>query len=100
MSLGSKSIYCIGSKLFACLWLLPSFLAKALKAAKLAVKIDDSTGSIGRRYARTDELSVPFAVTIDFDTLEETPASVTLRERDTTEQVRIPVSVEFGLCVL
>ena len=55
-------------------------------------KVDDSSGSIGKRYARTDEIAIPFGVTIDFDTVKLAPASVTLRERDTLDQVRIPVS--------
>ncbi len=46
----------------------------------------DSKDSIGRRYARTDEIGVPFAITIDFDTLEDD--SVTIRERDSTKQIR------------
>lgn len=53
--------------------------------------MDDSSGSIGRRYARTDEIAIPYGITIDFDTLKE-PHSVTLRERDTMSQLRIPVS--------
>lgn len=53
-------------------------------------KVDDSSGSIGRRYARTDEIAIPYGITIDFDTLTE-PSSVTLRERDTMGQVRIPL---------
>ena len=52
-------------------------------------KVDDSSGSIGRRYARTDEIAIPFGITIDFDTV--TSNSVTLRERDTTRQVRVKV---------
>lgn len=58
-------------------------------------KVDDSSGSIGRRYARTDEIAIPYGITIDFDTLKE-PNTVTLRERDSMGQVRIPVSVCFG----
>lgn len=54
-------------------------------------KTDDSSGSIGRRYARTDEIAIPYGITIDFDTLKE-PASVTLRERDSMGQVRISLS--------
>lgn len=54
-------------------------------------KVDDSSGSIGRRYARTDEIAIPFGVTIDFDTVKSD--SVTLRERDTTRQVRVKVSM-------
>jgi glycyl-tRNA synthetase len=49
--------------------------------------------TIGKRYARTDELGVPFALTVDYDTLSdgELKDTVTLRERDTTEQVRVPI---------
>lgn len=54
-------------------------------------KVDNSSGSIGKRYARTDEIGIPFGITIDFDTIKE-PNSVTLRERDTMQQVRIPVN--------
>merc|ERR1711934_1063457 len=55
-------------------------------------KVDDSSGSIGKRYARTDEIAIPFGITVDFDSLNE-PETVTLRERDTTSQVRIGVDV-------
>ena len=50
-------------------------------------RVDDSSGSIGKRYARTDEVAIPFGITVDFDSLKE-PHSVTLRERDTTTQIR------------
>lgn len=53
-------------------------------------KVDDSSGSIGRRYARTDEIGITFGITIDFDTIKE-PHTVTLRERDSMNQVRIPI---------
>ncbi|XP_042856859.1 glycine--tRNA ligase-like isoform X1 [Penaeus japonicus] len=66
-------------------------LANALTELNISSRIDDSTGSIGRRYARTDEIAIPFGVTIDFDTCNNTPHTVTLRERDSTEQVRIPI---------
>lgn len=56
--------------------------------AGISHKVDDSSGSIGRRYARTDEISIPFAITIDFDSLKE-PNTVTLRERDSMQQIRI-----------
>jgi glycyl-tRNA synthetase len=49
----------------------------------------DETQSIGRRYRRQDEIGTPWAVTVDFDTLDD--RAVTLRDRDTTEQVRIPI---------
>ena len=47
----------------------------------------DTTGSIGKRYRRQDEIGTPFCVTVDFDTLEDD--TVTVRERDTMAQVRI-----------
>ncbi|RUM48250.1 MAG: glycine--tRNA ligase, partial [Hyperthermus sp.] len=50
----------------------------------------DDDGSIGRRYARVDEVGVPAAITIDYQTLEDN--TVTLRDRDTWRQIRIPVS--------
>ena len=49
----------------------------------------DASGSIGKRYRRQDEIGTPYCVTVDFDTLED--GSVTVRERDTMAQVRIPV---------
>ena len=49
----------------------------------------DETQSIGRRYRRQDEIGTPLAVTIDFDSLED--KAVTVRDRDTTEQVRVPI---------
>lgn len=48
--------------------------------------IDASSASIGKRYARNDELGTPLGVTVDFDTLKD--GSVTLRERDSMVQVR------------
>ncbi|MBO4915250.1 MAG: glycine--tRNA ligase, partial [Oscillospiraceae bacterium] len=56
----------------------------------------DETGSIGKRYRREDEIGTPFCITVDFQTVgdENTPADncVTVRERDTMQQVRIPIS--------
>ncbi|MFX0016110.1 MAG: glycine--tRNA ligase [Promethearchaeota archaeon] len=52
------------------------------------VQYDDS-GSIGKRYRRHDEIGTPFCVTIDYETLED--EQVTIRIRDTMEQVRIPI---------
>ena len=49
----------------------------------------DDAGSIGRRYRRQDEIGTPFCVTVDFDTLKDN--SVTIRDRDTMEQVRVPL---------
>lgn len=69
-----------------------SITASALTKAEVSHKVDDSSGSIGRRYARTDEIAIPYGITVDFDTLKN-PHSVTLRERDSTGQVRIPVSI-------
>ncbi len=50
----------------------------------------DESGSIGKRYRRQDEIGTPYCVTVDFDTLEDN--AVTVRDRDTMEQVRIPIA--------
>lgn len=52
----------------------------------------ENTGNIGKAYRRHDEVGTPLCVTVDFETLEESPESVTVRDRDTMEQKRIPVS--------
>jgi glycyl-tRNA synthetase len=50
----------------------------------------DETQQIGRRYRRQDEIGTPLCITVDFDSLED--HSVTIRHRDTTEQVRVPIA--------
>jgi glycyl-tRNA synthetase len=50
----------------------------------------DDSGSIGRRYRRQDEAGTPFCVTVDFDTIED--KQVTIRDRDTLEQERVPMA--------
>ena len=47
----------------------------------------DLSGSIGKRYRRQDEIGTPYCITVDFDTLEN--GTVTVRDRDTMEQIRI-----------
>lgn len=66
-------------------------LADKLTELNLPLRVDDSTGSIGRRYARTDEIGIPFGITVDFDTVNNLTHTVTLRERNSTEQVRMPI---------
>ena len=62
---------------------------KALKAKHGNVMWDDN-GNIGKRYRRQDEIGTPYCVVIDFDTLED--GTVTVRDRDTTEQKRLQIS--------
>ena len=50
----------------------------------------DEAGSIGKRYRREDEIGTPYCVTIDFDTLND--ETVTIRDRDTMEQIRLPIA--------
>lgn len=52
----------------------------SLQSFNIAHKVDSSSGTVGKRYARSDELGIPFGVTIDFQTLLDD--TVTLRERD------------------
>jgi glycyl-tRNA synthetase len=63
-------------------------IAAALMDSDLSTRVDKSTAALGRRYARSDEIGVPFAVTVDFDTLND--GTVTMRERDSMKQVRLP----------
>jgi glycyl-tRNA synthetase len=73
-------------KLVAC---AEKLCAKARKRFKAHY---DESGSIGRRYARMDEVGTPFCVTVDFDTVDEASANhgtVTVRERDTKKQDRV-----------
>ncbi|MEK6868023.1 MAG: glycine--tRNA ligase, partial [Nanoarchaeota archaeon] len=55
----------------------------------------DKSGSIGRRYARADEMGVPLCITVDFETLED--HSVTVRDRDSTKQIRVPLATLSGV---
>ena len=54
----------------------------------------DDAGAIGRRYRRQDEIGTPFCVTVDFDTLED--QAVTIRHRDSMEQVRVSLDQVAG----
>lgn len=65
-------------------------LQRQLTNVNLSTKVDDTSVSVGRRYARNDEIGTPFAITVDFDTLVDD--TVTLRERDTMRQVRIEIA--------
>jgi glycyl-tRNA synthetase len=70
---------------------LAESVAADLRAAGLAVAYDES-GNIGRRYRRQDEVGTPLCVTVDHEGLEGgDPPTVTVRDRDTTAQVRLPV---------
>ena len=58
----------------------------------------DDAGSIGKRYRREDEIGTPYCITVDFETVGDTEKgveadnAVTIRDRDTMEQVRVPIS--------
>ena len=64
-------------------------VCEMLRRARYDVDYDES-GTIGRRYARADEVGVPIAITIDYDTLKD--ETVTLRDRVSWKQVRTPVA--------
>jgi glycyl-tRNA synthetase len=61
----------------------------AMLSKRFMVDYDES-GAIGRRYRRQDEIGTPMCITIDFDSLEND--TVTVRDRDTMEQIRLPIS--------
>jgi glycyl-tRNA synthetase len=54
------------------------------------VEYDQTGGHIGRRYRRQDEIGTPFCITVDFDTLDD--RAVTIRQRDSTQQERVPAA--------
>ena len=61
-------------------------LTYRLRRIGISNKIDNSSASIGRRYSRNDELGTPLGITVDFQTVKDN--TITLRDRDTTSQVR------------
>jgi glycyl-tRNA synthetase len=68
----------------------PAREVQALLRPDFRVEYDHTGGNIGRRYRRQDEIGTPFCVTVDFDTLND--RAVTIRERDSMEQERVPVA--------
>lgn len=64
-------------------------ITRAFHKSGILAEYDDS-GAIGRRYRRQDEIGTPFAITVDYDTKKDN--TVTLRDRDSMEQVRVPIS--------
>jgi len=64
-------------------------ITRTLHKSGILAEYDDS-GAIGRRYRRQDEIGTPFAITVDYETKENN--SVTLRDRDTMKQIRIPIT--------
>lgn len=62
-------------------------IAADLMESDMSTRVDKSSAALGRRYARADEIGVPFAVTVDFETLVD--GTVTVRERDSTVQIRL-----------
>lgn len=61
-------------------------LSQKLRSIGISSRIDESSASIGKRYSRNDELGTPLGITVDFQTLQD--GSITLRDRDSTTQVR------------
>jgi glycyl-tRNA synthetase len=71
-------------------------LSQKLRAAHVSTRVDDSSASIGKRYSRNDELGTLLGLTIDFQTLVD--GTVTLRNRDTTRQVRADMGRVVEAC--
>jgi len=64
-------------------------IAKKLRSTYRLNIFEDYSGSIGRRYARQDEIGTPYCITVDFDTVKDN--TVTIRDRDTTKQERVHI---------
>jgi glycyl-tRNA synthetase len=75
-------------------------ISAALTREGLSNIVDDSSASLGKRYSRCDEVGIPFGITVDFDTAKDN--CVTIRERDTCAQIRVPIadvtSLLKGIC--
>ncbi|KAK6035167.1 anticodon binding domain protein, partial [Cooperia oncophora] len=69
-----------------------------LNQYEISYRVDDSAGSIGRRYARTDEIGIPFGITVDFES-EKEPWTVTVRHAESMEQIRVELT-EIGNLLL
>lgn len=74
--------------------------AEAMTKNSVSHKVDDSSGSIGKRYARTDEIGVAFGITIDFDTVNKMPHTATLRDRNSMRQIRAEVKHEAAALLI
>ena len=61
-------------------------LGHKLRQLGISSRVDDSSASIGKRYSRNDELGTPLGITVDFQSVKDN--TFTLRDRDTTKQVR------------
>ena len=96
----NKHVAPIKAAVFPLLKNKPELVAKA-REVFLALKKDsagtiawDDNGNIGKRYRRQDEIGTPLCITIDFDTLGETPElrdTVTVRDRDSGQQERVAI---------
>ena len=51
----------------------------------------EDTGNVGKAYRRNDEIGTPLCITVDFETFEKEPESITIRDRDTMEQIKLPI---------
>ena len=73
----------------------PEIMAKCHELTQKLMKLGigrvalENTGNIGKAYRRHDEVGTPLCLTVDFETIEQQPETVTLRDRDTMEQIRI-----------
>jgi len=65
-------------------------LKALLREAGISTRLDDGGSSVGKRYARTDEMGIPYAFTIDHQSIED--GTVTMREIISMKQVRLPIS--------
>lgn len=100
-----KAIAPVKAAVFPLLKNKPELVGKAREIYAMLKKIEprimwDDNGNIGKRYRRQDEIGTPICITIDFDTLGEKPDlldTVTVRDRDTGKQERMPISALVGL---
>ena len=64
-------------------------LEKEFRSNGIMCRVDCGSSAIGKRYARTDEMGIPFAATVDYETLDKN--TITLRDIESMKQLRVPV---------
>jgi glycyl-tRNA synthetase len=67
-------------------------IKRQLQSLGLGRILLENTGNIGKGYRRHDEVGTPLCITVDFETIEQPEETVTVRDRDTTKQVRVPIA--------
>ena len=67
-------------------------IQQKIKMLGIGKVVLETSGNVGKAYRKHDEIGTPICITVDFETLEKDPETVTIRDRDTMSQIRLPVT--------